>query len=143
MTSEELAVIYIDDSGGTPVNITASVTGYEGPSTGRTSQNYYTMDSVEPKVSTGNKTGTVSITVLEEAGASTPSARLFQWHEAGDVRTITINVPNESSGSTRYSAEYRPTGEVRYSRGQAGSLNPRTATHTFQREGALTRTVIP
>lgn len=97
-------VIQVDDSGGTPVTISAHSNsvriGYQ-----KNVAAHHNFGSVWNGATEGGITTNISIGIYESVGATEAHALLLEWMESGGARTVTIQTPNGSAGSRQYQGE--------------------------------------
>lgn len=136
------AVIKIDNSGGTPVDIsgnanTLSITGT------RQNSEYYNFASDNANVIEGGKSQTVTLQVIVSDTQDEAYDLLADWWESagGGERTVTIQYPDATAGSYQLVGEAVLT-SFNYGDFEAGSAEPMMIEATMMISGGITRTVI-
>lgn len=136
------AIVKVDNSGGTPVDIsgntnTISITGT------RTNSEYYNFASDDAKVIEGGKSQTISLQIIVSDTQDEGYDLLADWWETsgGGERTVTIQYPDATAGSYQLVAEAVLT-SFNYGDFEAGSAEPMMIEATMMCSGGITRTVI-
>jgi hypothetical protein len=101
-------VIYLDDDGDIPRNISGS-TNRIAPNFGHDIGSYRVHGSDWPKRLDGGKDASLTLTVLYTTAADEGFDLLKQWYFAtsSGARTLRVDIPDDQIGSDRYSGEVR------------------------------------
>lgn len=117
------ATISLDNSGGTPVNITGQANGvtinYE-----KTLGAFHTLDTVWNGALEGGITTRIQLMILETAPAAEGHGLIRDAMINGGARTLTVSVPDTSPGSLQYSGEIRIGGMSPAHSSRANSGDP-------------------
>lgn len=137
-------VINLDNSAGTLTDISAGCERF-GLSADINVGEFFTLGSDWGKSLSGGKKATVDLTVIGETGTSHAYDLLADWlfntaHKT--ARTLRIDQPDSSSGSVRYSGEFRLRTLGDAHTANAGSGDPVRTTAQLASDGTITRTVI-
>ncbi len=94
----------------------------------------------------GGIMGTVSVTFYDDDSATSFAGYMREWllhaSNKGGARSMQIQKPDGSTGSTQLDFEVRPGGSVQFANLTAGSGDPQTLTITLNVDGAITETTI-
>lgn len=136
------AVIKIDNSGGTPVDVsgnanTLSITGT------RQNSEYYNFASDDANVIEGGRSHTVTLQIIVSDVQDEGYDLLADWWETagGGERTLTIQYPDATASSYQLVGEAVLTA-FNYGDFEAGSAEPMMVEATMMISGGITRTVI-
>ena len=103
---KQQAVTSIDNASGTLTDITSTNSTITVALQRQSSETYVFGDDTAIQ-GIGKSTGTVSGTIVYSTNATEARAMYNQWYFSaeGTARTVTVDVPDSSTGSDRYSGE--------------------------------------
>lgn len=139
ITNQSYGTVDLDNSGGTPVDISAwvrDVTLNEAKNVGQ----FWTLDNIWAKQSEGGRSWTADMTIVESQSATEGHGYFRDW--ASGQRTLTLESPDGSVGSLRFTGEVVRGGVNPLHANSAGGGEPISPRVSLMGYGALTVSII-
>lgn len=133
------ARIYIDDDGGSLVNVSGSST-QATPNFSKDIGRAHTFDGDYAVKTECKRDATMQFAALWTTAQTESRHLLEEWYKAGGRRTVRIDMPNSSPGSRRYEGEAL-LGEYSFPI-EAGNADPVVVTGQIEFDGEVTITTI-
>ena len=135
------AQIYLDDAGGDLVELSGSLNKVELDRENKIGE-FETFQSDFPVRSVGKKDASLSMDFVASTATDEGKDILDEWYHGGDdsPRTVRVDVPDSSVGSTRYEGEFLL--ETLNMPLDASDANPVMIKAAFKPSGQVTKTTI-
>ncbi|MCL4251046.1 MAG: hypothetical protein KJ065_23045 [Anaerolineae bacterium] len=135
-------VVQLDDSGGSPVNISGQANAIK-ISYKKEIGRFHTLASVWNDATEGGIDTDITLTVLETENVGQAHALCRDWIAGGGARTLRIDTPASVSGALRYEGEVRIAALDPALDRKAGSGDPALTTVQLVGIGSWSPSVIP